>query len=113
LIRVRRADTRKIQPLPPSRSFLVYLIIFGVFNLCMLLHVTFPFPETAGKTLEEVQLIFEDPNGLPYIGTPAWKTHKATSGLGQVDRGRIGPKGFEDDEKSLDEPANTVKVKGV
>jgi hypothetical protein len=79
----------------------------------MLLHVTFPFPETAGKTLEEVQLIFEDPNGLPYIGTPAWKTHKATSGLGQVDRGRIGPKGFEDDEKSLDEPANTVKVKGV
>jgi hypothetical protein len=63
----------------------------------MLLHVTFPFPETAGKTLEEVQLIFEDPNGLPYIGTPAWKTHK----------------GFEDDEKSLDEPANTVKVKGV
>lgn len=32
------------------------------------------FPETAGKTLEEVAEIFEDPNGPKYIGTPAWKT---------------------------------------
>lgn len=34
----------------------------------------FMFPETAGKTLEEVAEIFEDPNGPKYIGTPAWKT---------------------------------------
>jgi MFS family permease len=87
-------------------------IIFGVFNLCMLLHVAFLFPETAGKTLEEVQLIFEDPNGLPYIGTPAWKTHKAAIGMEHVERGNLGPKGF-DDEKSFDEPAGTVEVKGV
>ena len=33
------------------------------------------FPETAGKTLEEVELIFTDPHGIPRIGTPAWKTH--------------------------------------
>jgi hypothetical protein len=87
-------------------------IIFGVFNLVMLLHVAFLFPETAGKTLEEVQLIFEDPNGLPYIGTPAWKTHKAASGMEHAERGNLGPKGS-DDEKSLDEPAGTVEVKGV
>jgi sugar porter (SP) family MFS transporter len=49
-------------------------IIFGVFLFVMLLHVYFLFPETAGKTLEETEQIFEDPNGIPYIGTPAWKT---------------------------------------
>jgi len=47
----------------------------------MFIHVFFLFPETAGKTLEEVKFIFEDPNGPPYVGTPAWKTH--------VDRKRI------------------------
>ena len=41
----------------------------------MFVHVLFMFPETAGKTLEEVELIFTDPNGIPRIGTPAWKTH--------------------------------------
>jgi len=56
-------------------------IIFGVFCIAMFLHVFFMFPETAGKTLEEVVDIFEDPHGLPYIGTPAWKT--------RVDRKRI------------------------
>jgi hypothetical protein len=40
----------------------------------MTIHVFFLFPETAGKTLEETEQIFEDPNGIPYIGTPAWKT---------------------------------------
>ena len=84
-------------------------IIFGVFNLAMLLHVVFLFPETAGKTLEEVQLIFEDPNGLPYIGTPAWKTHKSTKGMAEVEKGNVLPKGV--DEKSIDEPAGTVEVK--
>jgi hypothetical protein len=68
-------------------------VIFGVFNLAMLLHVAFVFPETAGKTLEEVQLIFDDPNGVRYIGTPAWKTKKV------------------DDEKSGDEEAGTIEVK--
>jgi len=49
-------------------------LIFGIFGTAMLIHVYFMFPETATKSLEEVQAIFEDPNGLPYIGTPAWKT---------------------------------------
>jgi MFS family permease len=49
-------------------------IIFGVFCTAMFVHVFFLFPETAGKTLEETAAMFEDPNGIKYIGTPAWKT---------------------------------------
>lgn len=49
-------------------------IVFGVFLTAMWIHVFFMFPETAGKTLEETEQIFEDPHGIPYIGTPAWKT---------------------------------------
>ncbi|PLB41409.1 general substrate transporter [Aspergillus candidus] len=49
-------------------------IIFGVFCTAMCLHVFFMFPETAGKTLEDVEAIFTDPSGIPFIGRPAWKT---------------------------------------
>jgi MFS family permease len=49
-------------------------ILFGVFCSAMLIHVFFMFPETSGKTLEEVEAIFTDPSGVPYIGIPAWKT---------------------------------------
>lgn len=40
----------------------------------MFIHVFFMFPETAGKTLEEVEAMFTDPKGIKYIGTPAWRT---------------------------------------
>ncbi|EDN05861.1 hypothetical protein HCAG_02464 [Histoplasma mississippiense (nom. inval.)] len=49
-------------------------ILFAVFCAAMFIHVFLMFPETAGKTLEEVESIFTDPNGIKYIGTPAWKT---------------------------------------
>lgn len=49
-------------------------LVFGVFCTAMAIHVFFMFPETAGKTLEEVEGMFTDPNGIKYIGTPAWKT---------------------------------------
>ncbi|KAJ5610293.1 hypothetical protein N7510_007012 [Penicillium lagena] len=52
--------------------------IFGCFLVAMLIHVFFMFPETAGKTLEKTEQIFEDPTGIPYIGTPAWKTFHDT-----------------------------------
>lgn len=45
----------------------------------MLCHVFFLFPETAGKNLEEIEAIFEDPKGFKYLGTPAWKTGVVTS----------------------------------
>jgi MFS family permease len=54
--------------------YLTY-IIFGIFCTAMFIHVFFLFPETAGKTLEETQRMFEDPHGIKYIGTPAWRTH--------------------------------------
>ncbi|KAF2157234.1 putative transporter [Myriangium duriaei CBS 260.36] len=60
-------------------------IIFGVFCTAMFVHVFFLFPETAGKPLEEVTSIFEDPNGIPYIGTPAWKTRNSWSNSNRME----------------------------
>lgn len=53
-------------------------LMFGCFNAAMFIHVYFMFPETAGKTLEETEEVFEDPNDIKYLGTPAWKTHVKT-----------------------------------
>ena len=64
-------------------------IIFGVFCTAMLIHVFFLFPETAGKTLEEIDCIFTDPEGVPYIGTPAWKTKKHTKAIIALERGDV------------------------
>ena len=67
--------------MPPafvSIKYKVY-IVFGVFNLCMMIHAALLFPETAGKTLENVEKMFEDPNGIPYLGTPAWFVQSALS----------------------------------
>ncbi|KAK7202732.1 general substrate transporter [Myxozyma melibiosi] len=44
-------------------------IIFAVFCVCMTIHVFFLFPETRGKTLEEIDVIWEE-------HIPPWKTSK-------------------------------------
>ncbi len=49
-------------------------IVFGCFTVAMTIHVFFAFPETAGKTLEEVDEIFQS-------GVPAWKTRKGSGAL--------------------------------
>jgi sugar porter (SP) family MFS transporter len=49
-------------------------IVFGVFCAAMTVHVFFIFPETAGKSLEEVEQMFTDPKGIKWLGTPAWRT---------------------------------------
>ena len=77
-------------------------IIFGVFNAAMFIHVLFLFPETAGKTLEETEAMFEDPEGIKYLGTPAWKTRANTSLVNRAERGDIESKlgnNHSDDEK--------------
>ena len=52
-------------------------LVFGVFCAGMAVHVFFMFPETAGKTLEEIEGMFTDPSGPKHIGTLAWKTRNA------------------------------------
>ncbi|KAJ5908757.1 quinate transport [Penicillium taxi] len=76
---------------PPAFTDIAWktYILFGVFNAAMFIHVFFMFPETAGKTLEETEAIFEDPNGIRFIGTPAWKTHVSTSQTTALERGDI------------------------
>ncbi|SPQ24169.1 b18351d8-56c1-456c-b318-ffdd50c99cf2 [Thermothielavioides terrestris] len=61
-------------------SWTVY-VLFAVFCAAMFLHVFFMFPETANKTLEEIQDIFDDtkPGAIKYLGTPAWKTRNDRS----------------------------------
>ncbi|KAH9962011.1 general substrate transporter [Lactifluus volemus] len=45
---------------PPSLDNITYktFFVFGTFNLAAFIHVFFMFPETAGRTLEEVEEIF-------------------------------------------------------
>ena len=76
-------------------------VIFDVFNFAMLVHVFFAFPETAGKTLEEVEGMFTDPSGPRYVGTLPWKTRIVTrearlSEQGEVDEEKMAQ--FEHDE---------------
>ena len=49
-------------------------IIFGCFAVAMTIHIFLAFPETAGKTLEEVDEIFTS-------GIPAWKTRAGSTHL--------------------------------
>lgn len=55
-------------------------LVFGVFNAAALVHVLLAFPETAGKTLEQTEAMFEDADGIRLLGTPAWRTRVATGG---------------------------------
>lgn len=74
-------------------------LIFGIFNTVAFFHVLFVFPETAGKTLEETEAMFEDPNGIKYMGTPAWKTKVATSLTIRAEQGDVEAKIGHDTEK--------------
>ena len=66
-------------------------IIFGVFNFAMFVHVLIAFPETAGKTLEEVEFMFTDPKGRKYIGTLAWKTKVVRNKSMALEHGETDP----------------------
>ncbi|KAA8650911.1 hypothetical protein EYZ11_001878 [Aspergillus tanneri] len=68
-------------------------VLFGVFCTAMCIHVFLMFPETSGKTLEDVEAMFTDPTGIPFIGTPAWKTKNEFS------RGAVIEQAGADDEK--------------
>jgi hypothetical protein len=65
----------------------------------MWIHVFLAFPETAGKPPEEVTTMFEDPKGIRYLGTPAWKTHTTTSITSRLERGQDVEKKHGNDEQ--------------
>ncbi|KXT10627.1 hypothetical protein AC579_6620 [Pseudocercospora musae] len=75
-------------------------LIFAIFCVAMTIHVFFLFPETAGKPLEEVTEMFEDPNGIPYLGTPAWKTRSQTRHTERLEQGEALEKKVVEDEFS-------------
>lgn len=64
-------------------------ILFGIFNTLAFIHVFFLFPETAGKTLEETEAMFEAADGIKFIGTPAWKTRVVTSATNRAEHGDL------------------------
>jgi hypothetical protein len=58
---------------PPGLANVAYktYFIFGTFNLAAFIHIYFMFPETAGRTLEEVEDIFAQGNTFT-----AWKVDR-------------------------------------
>ncbi|EEQ92171.1 sugar transporter [Blastomyces dermatitidis ER-3] len=60
-------------------------MIFGAFCAAMTIHVFFAFPETAGKSLEAVEDIFN-------TSTPAWKTRVTTKETIAAERGDVEAK---------------------
>jgi len=77
-----------VPPAFVSIKYKVY-IVFGIFNLAMMIHAALLFPETAGKTLEDTEKMFEDPNGIPYIGTAPWKTKVEYQQIKEIEAGHI------------------------
>ncbi|KAF1841910.1 general substrate transporter [Cucurbitaria berberidis CBS 394.84] len=67
-----------VPPLLWSINWKMYMI-FGTFNGLALVHMFFAAPETKGKTLEEMDDVFDS-------GLPAWKAGKAGSRLDQITR---------------------------
>jgi hypothetical protein len=59
---------------PPGLSNIAYktYFIFGAFNLGAFIHIFFMFPETAGRTLEEVEEIFTEGNTFT-----AWRVDRS------------------------------------
>lgn len=88
-------------------------IIFGVFNVAMTIHVFFGFPETAGKTLEETEAMFEDPHGIKYIGTPPWKTGVAFKRMAAIESGAVDIKSTLADTHLHVEETHTGEEKAV
>lgn len=43
--------------------------------------------------------MFEDPKGIRYLGTPAWKTRATTSVTSRLERGQDVDKKHSDEEK--------------
>lgn len=71
---------------PPSFENIKWktYILFGVFNFAMTVHVFFCFPETSGKTLEDVESMF-------LAGEKAWKTRVQYQSVREMEAGHVDP----------------------
>lgn len=85
---------------PPGFSSIAYktYFIFGTFNFAALIHVYFCFPETKGRTLEEIEEVFAQGHTFT-----AWKikTDVGKKTLAEV-KGKVAEKESYVDEKSSD-----------
>lgn len=75
-------------------------IVFGVFCTVMAIHVFFCFPETSGKTLEEIEDMF-------LKNVPAWKTRVARGEDRGLERGHVPD--LESDEKKYSADAESAE----
>ena len=76
-------------------------IIFGVFNTVMAIHAFFMFPETSGKTLEDVEEMF-------LSGVPAWKTRVEYQKVRKAEGGQLGDK-----EAAMQREESPVRVENA
>ena len=82
----------------------------------MFVHVFFAFPETAGKTLEEVEDMFTDPLGPKDVGTLPWKTSIVTKKALLLEHGDADPEKlaqFEHDEGDRSASETRVEAPGA
>ncbi|KAH8111386.1 general substrate transporter [Phellopilus nigrolimitatus] len=84
---------------PPGLSTIAYktYFIFGTFNFAAFVHVFFMFPETKGRTLEEIEDVFSQGH---IFSAWAIKPHVGKKTLEEV-KAQVGKKDY-DDEKSSD-----------
>jgi hypothetical protein len=80
-------------------------IVFGVFCVAMAMHTFFLFPETAGKSLEDIEEMF-------LVGVPAWKTKVDFSNTRRAENGGVDPeKAAKKMEHSPERMENTAAPK--
>ena len=89
---------------PPAFRNIKYqtFIIFGVLCLGAAVQAYFSYPETCGKTIEEVEELFTKG------GPPAWKTKKGGSRLDAEIQAVIEKKGEANEKPSVAENEKTV-----
>ncbi|ORY57260.1 high-affinity glucose transporter [Pseudomassariella vexata] len=98
---------------PPAFAQITWrvYVVFAVFCFAMFWHVFFIFPETSGKTLEEIAGIFDDtqPGAIRFLGQPAWKTKNTRQQIVRAERNQLTEEeklgGFGDNNVSTEHKA--------
>ena len=91
---------------PPGLSNIAWktYFIFGTFNFAAFIHVLFCFPETAGRTLEEIEDVFSQGHTFA-----AWKV-KRDVGKKTLEEVKKQADGALSDRESKDEKENMAET---